>query len=265
MWYRTAQSKPMLPVLMLPTLLKLIEQLQPEKQVEFKKRLDSLQQQGSSQDRTESLNNLYSDLNNELSKQKIESPNENNEIFEYVKPIVKNRIVGTSNEYGDYVDADKIFKEYLDAQGNLSILSNINSSSDVFEIAKFFIENATDPKYDVVKKIIKKFPNQFFKYSDVVNLLLNFYLESKLRELKTAIERRQPLSEKDKLAIDFINSKIILHSMKSGTNLFNIANKDIFGSLLSSISSLALDGIEGLQNQMNVNRSIKQLINRSGQ
>ncbi len=265
MWYRTAQHNPMLPVLGLPTLLQLIKQLQPEKQVEYQKKLESINQQDSSQGKSENLNNFYNDLNNEISKQKIELSNKNNEIFEYVKPIVKNRIVGTSNEYGDFVDGDKIFKQYLDAQGNLGILSNINSGSDVFEIAKFFIENATDPKFDVVKQIIKKFPKQFFKYADVANLLLNFYLEYKLRELKTVIEQRQPLSEKDKLAIDFINSKIILHSMKSGTSLFNIMNKDTFGALLGSIASSTLEGIESLQNKMNVNQSIKQLINKTGQ
>jgi hypothetical protein len=38
----------------------------------------------------------------------------------------------------------------------LIILSN---SNDIFEIAKFFIDNATDPKFDVVKRISTKFPN----------------------------------------------------------------------------------------------------------
>ena len=102
-------------------------------------------------------------------------------------------------------------------------------------------------------------------YTEVVDLLLNFYLESKLAEVKSALERKQPLSGDDKLAIDFINSKIILHSGKIGINLFNITNKDIFGALLGSISSSALEGIEGLQNQMNVNQSISQLINKTGQ
>ena len=263
MWYRTAQITPTLPVLSLANLLQLIEQLKPEKQVEYKKKLESLQQQNSSQDRTENLNSLLNDVNNELSNQNNESSKQNADIFEYIKPIVKSRIVGTSDKYGDFVDADKLFKEYLDAQGNLNVFSNINSSSDIFQIAKFFIENATDPRFDVVKKIIKKFPTQFSKYTDVVDLLINFYLEYKLRELKAVIEKRQPLSPEDKLAIDFINSKIILHSMKSGFNLFNIVNKDIFGALLGSIASSTLEGVEGLQNQMNVNKSIQQLINKS--
>jgi hypothetical protein len=263
MWYRTAQISPTLPVLGLVNLLQLIDQLKPEKQVEYKKRLESLQQQNSSQDRTENLNGLVNDLNNEMSIQNNELSNQSNDIFEYVKPIVKSRIIGTSDQYGDFVDADKLFKQYLDAQGNLNVFSNINTSSDVFEIAKFFIENATDPRFDVVKKIIKKFPTQFFKFTDVVDLLLNFYLEYKLREIKAVIQKRQPLSPEDKLAIDFINSKIILHSMKSGVNLFNIVNKDIFGALLGSIASSTLEGVEGLQNQMNVNKSIQELINKS--
>ncbi len=265
MWYKLAQYNPMLPVFGLTNLLQLIKQLQPEKQVEYKKRLDLLQQQNSSQGSIENLNDLLNDVNNELSNKNNESLNQNSDIFEYIKPIVKNRIVGTSDQYGDFIDADKIFKQYLDAQGNLNIFSNINSSSDVLEVAKFFINNATDPKFDIVKKIIKKFPAQYLKFTDIIDLFINFYLSSKLEELKSVIEKRQPLSPEDKLAIDFINSKIILHSGKIGINLFNITNKNIFGALLGSIASSTLEGVEGLQNQMNVNKSIHQLINKTGQ
>jgi hypothetical protein len=56
-----------------------------------------------------------------------------------------------------------------------------------------------------------------------------------------------------------------LHSGKIGINLFNITNKNIFGALLGSIASSTLEGVEGLQNQMNVNKSIHQLINKTGQ
>ncbi len=281
MWYRKAQLGPLLPPLLSdPTVSnlasgennfiaiedkinKLISQLKQEEQSEFKNRLYELRQQNSSQssfssqDRMENWNNLLNDVSNQVFKQKINITNN-------IKSTVDKRTVGRFED-GEFKDADKLFKEYLNAQGNLNIFSNIKSSSDVYEIASFFINNATDPKFDIVKKIIKRFPTKILNYTEVVDLLLNFYLESKLREVKAALERKQPLTADDKLAIDFINSKIILHSGKIGINLFNITNKDIFGALLGSISSSALEGIEGLQNQMNVNQSIQQLINKTGQ
>ena len=262
MWYKFAQSSTTLPVLslakILQEILKLIKMLDSEKQVEYKNRLDSIQQQTSSKDRIESLQNLSNDLNKELTI-------ENRDVFEYVKPIINNRTVGSFDKYDDFIDADKIFKQYLDAQGNLSILLNSMSGSNISEIAKFFIENAIDPKFDIAKKVIKKFPNEILKFTEVVDLLLNFYLYSKLEELKSVIERRQPLSSEDKLAIEFIKSKAILHSMKIGISLFAITNKNIFGKLLSSIPSLALDGVEELQKQMKVDQSIQQLINKPRQ
>jgi hypothetical protein len=281
MWYRLAQLGPLLsPLLSDPTVSnlasgknnfiaiedkinKLISQVKPEEQSEFKNRLYELKQQNSpqnsfsSQDRMENWNNLLSDVNNQVFKQNINITNN-------IKSTVDKRNVGRY-ENGEFKDTDKLFKEYLNAQGNLNIFSNLKSSSDIYEIVSFFINNATDPKFDIVKKIIKKFPTKILNYTEVVDLLLNFYLESKLREVKTSLERKQPLSTEDKLAIDFINSKIILHSGKIGINLFNITNKDVFGALLGSISSSALEGIEGLQNQMNVNQSIQQLINKTGQ
>ncbi len=50
--------------------------------------------------------------------------------------------------------------------------------------------------------------------------------------------------------------------MKISTSLFNIVNKNIFGALLGSITSTALEGMEGLQNKMNVDKSIQELIKK---
>ncbi len=278
MWYRTSQTGPLLPsllsdptvkslasgennfIFMQDKIKKLIDTLEPEKQQKFKDRLESLKEESSSQNffssqnRMENWQTLLNDVNNQVIKQ-----NEN--VINDIKSTVKDRIVGKF-ENGNFNDADKTFKEYLDAQGDLNYFSNFKSSSDVFEIAKFFIENATDPKFDIVKKIINKFPTKFLNYTEVVDLLLNFYLHSKLTEVKSKIESRKPLSENDKLAIAFINSKIILHSMKISTSLFNIVNKNIFGALLGSITSTALEGMEGLQNKMNVDKSIQELIKK---
>ncbi len=217
MWYRTSQLGPTLPaflsdptvkslasgennfIFMQDKIKKLIDTLEPEKQQQFKDRLESLKQESSSQnffssqDRMESWQTLLNDVNNQVVKQ-----NEN--VVNDIKSIVKNRIVGKF-ENGNFNDADKTFKEYLDAQGDLNYFSNFKSGSDVFEIAKFFIENATDPKFDIVKKIINKFPTKFLNYTEVVDLLLNFYLHSKLTEVKSKIESRKPLSENDKLEL----------------------------------------------------------------
>jgi hypothetical protein len=225
MWYRLAQLGPLLsPLLSDPTVSnlasgknnfiaiedkinKLISQVKPEEQSEFKNRLYELKQQNSpqnsfsSQDRMENWNNLLSDVNNQVFKQNINITNN-------IKSTVDKRNVGRY-ENGEFKDTDKLFKEYLNAQGNLNIFSNLKSSSDIYEIVSFFINNATDPKFDIVKKIIKKFPTKILNYTEVVDLLLNFYLESKLREVKTSLERKQPLSTEDKLAIDFINSNFL--------------------------------------------------------
>ena len=281
MWYRLSQLGTTIPALLTdPTvsnlasgknkffvvennIKKLIDSLQPEKQLQFKNRLESLKQSNSlpnfntSEDRTESWNNLLKDVSDQVYKQNINSVN-------YIKSVVNNRMFGRY-ENNNFIDADKLFKEYLNAQANFENISNMTSSSDIYEIAKFFISQATDPKYNIVKNIIKNFPQKYFKYAEVVDLLLNFYFESKLTEVKEAIEQKQPLSQDAKLAIDFINSKIMVHSAKIGISIFNITNKNIFGQLLGSVGSLAAEGVQGLQNQMKVDQSIQQLLNRSGQ
>jgi hypothetical protein len=273
MWYRIAQlaaSKvaPFLPlgIVIFPDMFsngnaskdleenmkKLIEKIEPEKRNEFTTRFNQLKQQSSSENRIEIWKVLANDVNMALQK--------NNNTIKDIQSIVNNRTVGTFDKNGTFDDADKIFKEYLNAEGNGDIFSSLKSPLEIIEIANFFLANANDPKYNIVKNIIKRLPQKFLTSAEVVDLILNFYYEYKLSELKSTIQRRQPFTERDKLAIDFINSKIVVHTGKIGANLFNITNKNIFGKLLGSVASSTLEGVSRLQNKMNVNQSIQQLI-----
>ena len=129
------------------------------------------------------------------------------------------------------------------------------------EIANFFLQNSTNPKLSIIKNIINKAPiEKWTKVGENTYLLLNFYLKTKLEQLKDLISKREPLTPKDKLAIDFINSKIIIHSMKIGTNINSLTNKNIFGQLLGSVASTATDAIEGLQNLQKTDNQIKSLL-----
>lgn len=281
MWYKTAQLGPLLPSLLIdPFLLtskkgytdtlaekikSIIQSFPEDKQLYYSNKLNQISQQSKNnlpsniipEDRIETWQNLANEINQDLNQQ-------NSNSFVHMKFIVDQRDVGSFDSDNQFVDADKIFKQYLDAKGKIDIFQVLSNSNDLFEISKFFIDNATDPKFDIAKKIMKKFPTKFMKYVDVVDLLLNFYLLTKLQELKSIIQNRNPQSDNDKLAVMFIDSKLVLHNAKIGASLFNVTNKNIFGALLSSLSSLATESIQSLQDQMGVDQSIKKYMNQSG-
>lgn len=281
MWYKTAQLGPLLPSLLIdPFLLtskkgytdtlaekikSIIQSFPEDKQLYYSNKLNQISQQSKNnlpsniipEDRIETWQNLANEINQDLNQQ-------NSNSFVHMKFIVDQRDVGSFDSDNQFVDADKIFKQYLDAKGKIDIFQVLSNSNDLFEISKFFIDNATDPKFDIAKKIMKKFPTKFMKYVDVVDLLLNFYLVTKLQELKSIIQNRNPQSDNDKLAVMFIDSKLVLHNAKIGASLFNVTNKNIFGALLSSLSSLATESIQSLQDQMGVDQSIKKYMNQSG-
>lgn len=281
MWYKTAQLGPLLPSLLIdPFLLtskkgytdtlaekikSIIQSFPEDKQLYYSNKLNQISQQSKNnlpsniipEDRIETWQNLANEINQDLNQQ-------NSNSFVHMKFIVDQRDVGSFDSDNQFVDADKIFKQYLDAKGKIDIFQVLSNSNDLFEISKFFIDNATDPKFDIAKKIMKKFPTKFMKYVDVVDLLLNFYLLTKLQELKSIIQNRNPQSDNDELAVMFIDSKLVLHNAKIGASLFNVTNKNIFGALLSSLSSLATESIQSLQDQMGVDQSIKKYMNQSG-
>ena len=279
MWYRTAQvGSPLLSLLSDPTLKYLgnfkeqfieldkkiqesIKSLDPEQQQNFQNKLIDLRNDLSqnlnnnlnAQNRIATWNNLLEEIQNQKNNQDVL-------VIKDLRNIVDNRTSG-SFVNDAYIDADKIFKEYLDAKTNLNIFSNLKSSSDVMEIANFFLQNSTDPKLSIIKNILNKVPiDKWNKVGEISDLLLNFYLKTKLEQLRDLISRRDPLTSKDKLAIDFINSKIILHSMKIGININSLANKNIFGQLLGSIASTGTEGIEGLQNLLKTDAQIQSLL-----
>lgn len=277
MWYRKAQLGPLIPSLSIDPLLlstrnpvdyntiekikDIIEKLPEDKKIYYYNKFNQLNQPNqindNSQNRIKIWNQFFDELNQEINQQNINS-------MIHMQSIVNQRSVGRFDSFDDFVDADKIFKQYIDAKGDLKFFDNLSNSNDIFEIAKFFIDNATDPKFDVVKKIIKKFPNNILKYVDVVDLLLNFYLASKLNELKAVLMNRNPQTDNDKLAIMFIDSKLFIHNAKIGSSLFNIVNKNILGKLLSSLTSVVTESIESLQDMMGVDKSIQKNINQSG-
>ena len=281
MWYKKAQLGPLLPSLLIdPFLLtsrkgytdtlaekikSVIQSFPEDKQLYYSNKLNQINQKSKNnlpsniipEDRVETWQNLTNEINQDLNQQ-------NSNSFVHMQFIVDQRDVGRFDSDNQFVDADKIFKQYLDAKGKIDLFPVLSNSNDLFEITKFFIDNATDPRFDIAKKIIKKFPTKFMKYVEVVDLLLNFYLVTKLQELKSIIQNRNPQSDNDKLAIMFIDSKLVLHNAKIGASLFNITNKNILGALLSSITSLATESIQSLQDQMGVDQSIQKYMNQSG-
>ena len=279
MWYRTAQVGSFLLSLLSDPTLKYLgifkEQfIELDKKIqESIKSLDPEQQQNFQNKLIDLRNDLSQNLNNNLNAQnriatwnklleEIQNQKNNQDVLviKDLRNIVDNRTSG-SFVNDAYIDADKIFKEYLDAKTNLNIFSNLKSSSDVMEIANFFLQNSTDPKLSIIKNILNKVPiGKWNKVGEFSDLLLNFYLKTKLEQLRDLISRRDPLTSKDKLAIDFINSKIILHSMKIGININSLANKNIFGQLLGSIASTGTEGIEGLQNLLKTDAQIQSLL-----
>jgi hypothetical protein len=281
MWYKKAQLGPLLPSLLIdPFLLtsrkgyadaltekikSIIQSFPEDKQLYYSNKLNQITHQSKNnfpsntipEDRVETWQNLSNEINQDLNQQ-------NSNSFVHMQFIVDQRDVGRFDSDNQFVDTDKIFKQYLDAKGKIDLYQVLSNSNDLFEITKFFIDNATDPRFDIAKKIIKKFPTKFMKYVEVVDLLLNFYLITKLQELKSIIQNRNPQSDNDKLTIMFIDSKLVLHNAKIGASLFNITNKNILGALLSSITSLATESIQSLQDQMGVDQSIQKYMNQSG-
>lgn len=279
MWYKFAQiGSPLKSILSDPSLKYLgnskeqfvildskiqenIKSLDPEQQINFQNKLSNLRNDLSqnlsdrfdAQDRIETWNNLLSEVQNQKNNQDVL-------VIKDLRNLVEYRNTGSFVD-NTFVDSDKIFKEYLDAKTNSDIFSSLKSSSDLMEIANFFLHNSTNPKLNIIKNIIKKVPyEKWNKVGEITDLMLNFYLKTKLEQLRDSVSRREPLTSKDKLAIDFINSKIIIHSMKIGNNINSMTNKNIFGQLLGSISSAATDAIEGFQNLQKTDKQIQSLI-----
>ena len=224
MWYRTAQvGSPLLSLLSDPTLKYLgnfkeqfieldkkiqesIKSLDPEQQQNFQNKLIDLRNDLSqnlnnnlnAQNRIATWNNLLEEIQNQKNNQDVL-------VIKDLRNIVDNRTSG-SFVNDAYIDADKIFKEYLDAKTNLNIFSNLKSSSDVMEIANFFLQNSTDPKLSIIKNILNKVPiYKWNKVGEISDLLLNFYLKTKLEQgIKTEMEHTTDKDVAREIAMDHI-------------------------------------------------------------
>jgi hypothetical protein len=60
-------------------------------------------------------------------------------------------------------------------------------------------------------------------------------------KLKAGLMNRNPQTDNDKLSIMFIDSKLVIHNIKLVLVCYNIVNKNIFGKLLSSLTSVATE------------------------
>jgi hypothetical protein len=190
---------------------------------------------------------LYSEVLNQIKIQEVQSLN-------YVKSIVNDRY---SNIKG--YDQDKILKEYLAFENIDNIVSGIGLGDDLTEIAKYFLSNASNPKFVQIKNIMNKIPAAKWGI-DLTSLIINFYLNDKLTQLINQLRNKKPFTFKDQTAISLIESKIATNSVKIGINLNNILNKNPLGQLAGQIAGVGVQGLENLNSMMGTNKSIKELI-----
>lgn len=195
----------------------------------------------------EPLQKFYSNIIDQVSKQEIEANN-----------LIKNIALNKYTNIRGY-DQDKIFKEYLNTQNLDNIISGIGLGEDLIEIAKFFISYSTNPKFAVVSNILKKIPTSKWS-NDVISLILNFYINEKLRELINQLQARKPFTFKEEVAISLINSKIATNNIKIGINLNNILNKNPLGQLIGNVGGVAAYGLDQLQSMMGTDKKIKNLV-----
>ena len=228
-----------------------LEKIDPDKKDKFQSEYDllfgSYNQTADYRTSFQPLQKLYSDINSQIKMQQIQAE-------DYIKSIVNKRIVSI----GGY-DADKLFKDYLEFQNIDNLISAVGTGEDLIQIAKFFLSNATNPKFNIVKNIINRMPVS--KWSlDIVTLLMCFYLNSKLEELIDLLKNRKPFTFKDDIAIQMLQSKLALNAIKIGISLNNILNKNPLGQLVGQIGSVGVQGVEGLQSLMGTDKSIQDLI-----
>jgi hypothetical protein len=202
------------------------------------------------------LYKLYQDVSNEVKKQKIQSLNTIKELGSKID------YMSYSKEQGTYDQLNKIFQEYLKVEMSDEFVSRVSLGEDLKEIVRFFINNATDPKFAKVKQIFKNIPiNKWMKISDLITVALCFYLNSQLNKMVTILESKTDQSFSITTVISLINSKMATNSMKIGVALHNLVNNTLLGELLGQLASTALYGIEKFQDYTNTNKSIGELIN----
>jgi hypothetical protein len=199
---------------------------------------------------------LFQNITNEIKKQEVIS-------FQTVKDLgSKINYMFYEKGQDSFDELGKIFQNYLKYEMSDEFLSKINLGDDLKEIARFFVNQSSDPKFDKVKQIFKRIPaNKWAEITDLVVIALCFYLDAQLNKMVSILEKRSPQTFSDTTAISLINSKMALNSMKIGVSLNNLINNNMFGKLLGQLASTAIYGVEKLQDYTNTNKSIGDLIN----
>jgi hypothetical protein len=202
------------------------------------------------------LYKLYQNITNEIKKQEVISLQTVKDLGSKINYMFYEKGQDSFDELG------KIFQNYLKYEMSDEFISKINLGDDLKEIARFFVNQASDPKFDKVKQIFKRIPaNKWADITDLVVIALCFYLNAQLNKMISILEKRSPQSFSDTTAISLINSKMALNSMKIGVSLNNLINNNVFGKLLGQLASTAIYGVEKLQDYTNTNKSIGDLIN----
>lgn len=227
-----------------------LEKLDPQIAKQYKQEYENiinLNSQNQNIYNFQPLQKIYDGINDQVKMQEIQAQ-------DYIKSIVENK----SSITQDY-DADKLFKDYLLYQNIENMIGFIGTGDDLTQIAKFFLQNATNPKFAKVKLILSKIPQSKWGI-EITTLLLCFYLNIKLEQLINVLKNKNPMTFKNEVAISLLESKMAVNSMKIGVSLNSILNKNLFGQLLGQVSGVALQGVEGLQNMMNTDKKIQETL-----
>ena len=198
---------------------------------------------------------LYENVNDQVKKQQVVS-------LEKIKTLgAKLNHMSLIGNQDFYSNLNQIFQDYLKVEMSDEFISRVSLGDDLKEIVRFFVNNATDPKFNKVKQIFKNLPqNKWMKITDLITILVCFYLNFQLNKMIEMLEKYDQ-SFSGTTAISLIQSKMATNSMKIGIALNNLVNNNLLGQLLGQIASTALYGIEKFQDATGTNQSIGELIN----
>ena len=230
-----------------------IQKLPPDKRQNIQSQYNLLISQPSNN--YQPLMKLYENVNDQVNKQQVVS-------LEKIKTLgAKLNHMSLIGNQDFYSNLNQIFQDYLKVEMSDEFMSRVSLGDDLKEIVRFFVNNATDPKFNKVKQIFKNLPqNKWMKITDLITILVCFYLNSQLNKMIEMLEKYDQ-SFSGTTAISLIQSKMATNSMKIGIALNNLVNNNLLGQLLGQIASTALYGIEKFQDATGTNQSIGELIN----
>lgn len=230
-----------------------IQKLPPDKRQNIQSQYNLIISQPSNN--YQPLMKLYENVNDQVNKQQVVS-------LEKIKTLgAKLNHMSLIGNQDFYSNLNQIFQDYLKVEMSDEFISRVSLGDDLKEIVRFFVNNATDPKFNKVKQIFKNLPqNKWMKITDLITILVCFYLNFQLNKMIEMLEKYDQ-SFSGTTAISLIQSKMATNSMKIGIALNNLVNNNLLGQLLGQIASTALYGIEKFQDATGTNQSIGELIN----